>query len=277
VSLFEQVALGGICLARALREACRPAQWPAWLPLLLARLALVAALAGCAHPLLSWAMAPLVRAAAGDGALHFPQLFAVLGPLAARCEPIVWALVGLPCAGHATRRFAAAFGRPAPRDRGSARETATLILAGLPAVLVALAVPAALDAMSGVRLSGISRLLLPQAGALVVLAAQAATFYVVAEVVLGEANALEALAAVPRSLAPGFLPALVVLAVVSLPLLVFAPFEALAAAGRWHALPEAAVPFACLHAVALTFVSMVATGAGALAWMGVLAEPENRP
>lgn len=274
---FEQVALGGVCLARGLRAGFRPERWGAWLPLLLARLAIVTALAACAHPALSWAMAPLLRALAGEDALRYPQAFAHLAPFAARADLLAWALIGLPCAGRATRAFAAACGAPVPRVRGAVPEALLLIAAGLPAVLFVAATQTGLGVLAGFRMSAISRLLVQQAGAAAIITVQAATLYVVAEIVLRGANALEALAAIPRSLTAGFLPALVVLVLLALLLVPFAVLAPAAAAGRWHDLPEAAVVVAALRAVAATLVAIAATAAATLAWLAVLAESENRP
>ena len=274
---FEQVALGGICLARALRESWSPAVWRTWLPVLLARLAIVAALAGCAHPALSWAMAPLLRAASAEDALRFPQLFQRLASLAARGDlPVLLLIVPL-CAGSATRSFAEAFGAPAPASHRMLREASALVLVSLPALIAGVAVQVALERLAGVRLSGFSRAVLPHLGLLLVLTVQAACFYLIAEIVLGGSGAPGALAAIPRSLAAGFVPALVVLALLELPMLAFAPIEPLAASGRWHGMPEAAVVVACVRAAVQTLTGLLAAGAGTLAWMSAVAPAEDGP
>ena len=273
MNIVEQLALGVVGLVRALGESWRPVVWRTWLPALFALLAVLGVLMFASHPALSWFMAPLLRATAGDEALRYPQLFQRLAGLCVRGDLLVATFVAPLCAGAATRRFAVAFGRPAPAGTVLG-DAPALIVASLPAVLVAAGVQLALDALAGVRLSGFTRMLLPQFGVIVVTAAQAATLYVAAEVTLARRSALEALASVPGSLVHGFLPGFLVLALLGLPVMGVATAEPLAAAGRWQGLPELAAAVAALKACAQALVGLVGSGAATLVWLGAIASQE---
>jgi len=267
VNAIEQLALGVVALGRVLGESTRPAIWRAWLPVLAAQAAFVVLVAFGAHPLVSWFMAPLLRAITGGDPLHYPELFQRLAALCARADLVVVALLLPLGAGAATRRFAEAFGR-APTPGGVRNDALALVAVGLPAVLVGLVIQLGLDRMGGVRISGISRLVLAQLGALVAMGVQAATLYVFAEVTLGRRSVVGTFARLLPSFRSGFLPALVVLALLGLPMIAFAAVEPMAASGRWHDLPELAAVVAIARALLQTVLWMLAYGVATLVWLG---------
>ena len=276
MNLVELLALGALGLGRAAREAWRPACWRPWLPVLVIRLLVVLALGFAAHPALAWFMAPLLRAVSGDAALRFPAGLQRLALLAAHADVLVAALVVPVAAGLASRRFAAAFGSPAAAPRSAAGRTLALVVASLPAVLVSVAAQLAVERLAGVRLSAISRLMLPQLAALVVLMTQAACFYVVAEVAVGGASGPGAIAAIPRAFGHGAVPALVALVVLSLPLVPFPRIETAASGGRWLAMPELALLVELARVCLSTALAVLGCGAATLVWLGVIA-PQEEP
>ncbi len=269
MNAIEQLALGVVALGRVLGECLRPAVWRAWLPVLAAQAAFVVLVAFGAHPLVSWFMAPLLHAITGGDPLHYPELFQRLASLCARAELAVVALLLPLGAGAATRRFAEAFGRaPAP---GRVRDDVpALVVVGLPAVIVGVVIQLGLDRVGGVRISGASRFLIAQLGALVAMGVQAATLYVFAEVSLGRRGVRGTFARLLSSLANGFLPAFVALALLGLPMVAFAAIEPMAASGRWHDLPEMAAAVALARALLQTVLWMLAYGVATLLWLGGL-------
>lgn len=267
MNAIEQLALGVVALGRVLAECARPAIWRAWLPVLAAQAAFVLLVAFGAHPLVSWFMAPLLHAITGGDPLHYPELFQRLASLCARADLVVIALLLPLGAGDATRRFAAAFGH-APAPGGVRHDALALVVVGLPAVIVGLVLQVGLDRLGSVRISGVSRLVLAQLGALVAMGVQAATLYVFAEVSLGRRGIRGTFARLLPSFRNGFLPALVALALLGLPMVAFAAIEPLAASGRWHDLPEMAAVVALARAVLQTVLWMLAYGVATLVWLG---------
>ncbi len=269
MNAVEQLALGVVALGRALGASLRPAIWRAWLPVFAAQCVIVVLIAFAAHPAISWFMAPMLHAVTGGDPLHYPELFQRFAALCARADLAVVALLLPLGAGASTRRFGEAFGlASAP---GRLRDDAlSLIAVGLPAVLVGVAIQVGLDRLGGVRISGISRVVLAQLGALLMMGAQAATLYVFAEISLGRHGIARTLARILPSFASGFLPAFVALALLGLPMLGFAAVEPLAAAGRWHDLPELAAVVAIARAALQTVLWMLASGVATLVWMGGL-------
>jgi hypothetical protein len=275
VTALEQLSLGSICLARGVRAAFRPALWRRWWPVPLALGVVVLAIAASPLPILSAFMAPLLRLISGEDVLHFPLLLQRLAPLVSRADVLVWALVAPPCAGGVIRALAAGFGHPAPAVRSRGSEAVQLVVAMLPVTLVALLVQAGLDALPFLRVSSLSRFVLPWLSTALVLGLRAAFLCVCAELVLDGTTALGALAVIPRAMEHAFLPALLLLLLLSPPAILFAWAEPLAAAGRWRQSPELALPLALAHAAYLAWAGLAACAAATVLWLGALAPGEE--
>lgn len=270
----EQLVFGLHCLARAVRATGRAAVWRTALPAAAAQCAVVVAIAWAAHPVFSPVMAPLLRAVTGGDVIRYPGLFTRLAPLAALTQSPLWLVAGAPCAAAATAAFAVAFGAETPSRRAPATAIAAALATSPFAVAIAF-VQWSLSAVATAQMSAMTQQLLPWLGGVAIGLACAACFLVVAEVVLGEAGALAAWAALPRLAAVGFLPGLAALAVLSLPLLPFAALEPAAAAGNLPGGPEAATVVALARAGVVTVAGLVGTGAAALAWLALAAGPED--
>jgi len=280
MNALEQLAMGGQCLAEGWREAWRKEPGLAWLPVLVARVGVVALLVWCAHPWVSWLLAPLLRAAEGDAVLRYPELFRRLPPLAARADAVVAVFLVPLSAGVATAMFAAIF-RGQRLSPGRAWSEVlprwpALVIANLPARLVAIGLHLALAALPGIRVSGLTRALAPWAAGLAELFVQAACFYVTSLVVLERRSAWSAIAAIPGTIGRGLVPALVVTVALWLPL---APLQWLEGAREVivaRGLPELVAVVALVRAVVTTALGVATAGAATLAYLGALAEREER-
>jgi hypothetical protein len=224
MSALEQLALAGEALRRTLLSLRSARLWVPWLTLLGVQSAALIALIGFAHPALSSWMAPLVGAAAGGEALHYPGFFRALPGLYSRVDPVLAALPGAVAAGWSTSLFAALWrgGVPEPRTAWAATRgrAATLVLALLPFHVLVLVLTTGLErAIAGE--SGMVRRL----GGLVTLgggiALEAGFLFVVPLVVLGGCGLVRALASLPRAWARGFWAATALAAVLAVPLLAF--------------------------------------------------------
>ncbi len=279
MNFFEQLALGGLCTTRALREAWRPVAWLPWLLPFTLQLLVLAALVNAAHPLLSPLLAHSLRAVGGDEMLRYPQLFHRLGELAARAAVPIAALVAPIAAGAAARIWASLYSglRPDPAAalREALRRAPALVVAALPTTLVLLCVQWGIAQAAHVRLSGLARLALPQAGAFLVTLAQAACFYSAPLVMLGGRGPWRALTGLPMTWRTGFVPAAIALVLLAIPMLPVMWLEPLAAAGRWRALPEMALVAALLRAGVQAFAGVLASGAATLAWLSAVARRED--
>ena len=108
MSALEQLALAGQALWLTLREIRAGRLWVPWLALGALLLAALMALVGFAHPLLSWAVAPLVRAIGGEPALHYPDFYRTLPFLYSRVDLVLGTLAGAVATGWSTRALARA-------------------------------------------------------------------------------------------------------------------------------------------------------------------------
>jgi len=133
VNLLEQVMLGWECARSALGVAVKPAIWPPWLLLGLARIAAIVTLAYCAHPLVSWLAAPLVSWLAGSGAIHYPVLFRLLPRLVDRFVLPLDVAIGVGAAGVASLQTVALSGGTTRRLGDAMKQS----LARLPMLVVA--------------------------------------------------------------------------------------------------------------------------------------------
>lgn len=279
MSTLEQLALGWQCPLRALRESARWPLWRPWWPLLASYAAALLALSFAAHPALSWLMAPIVRMAAGDNALRYPELFHRLPGLWKWAQLALDALMTPFAAGFAatlwSERFRGAPLRPAQAWSEALRRWLFLLLATLPVTLSAVAGHIALDSLVHVRLSGISRALAPQALSAFMFFVRAACFYAVPMVMLDRRGARRALLAIPGTLKLGLLPALAATALLALAQW---PVQMLLARGaalaeRW---PESVLGVALLSAVLSVALASIASGAGTLLYMSALQPDEDQ-
>jgi hypothetical protein len=280
MSVLEQVAFGWQCLLAALRACGSRAVWGPWAALFVLQALGLLVLAWCAHPALSWAMAPLLRAIEGDAVLRYPELYRRLPALARDTGLVLAAFVTPVAAGISAALFERHFRRePGPAlvawaDGGS--RAGALLLAGLPVTLAMLGLYGMLHALPHVRLSSAARAAAPLAAGAALAFVRTVFAYAPALVVLGRRSAPAALATVPATWAPGFVPAGTALLLLA-PLTVAATIAAAASASLVErGAPEWGAAVVLARAAVDTFVSMVASGAVTLAWLGVIDRPVGR-
>lgn len=276
---LEQLATGWMCLGRSIREA---RTWAPWAPALVwaaAHALIVFVLVFAAHPWLSGVMAPLLRAASGEDALRYPELFRRMPGLVTRAGWLLAPLLAPLLAGAATVMFTDAYRGRTPRVRAAwdqvAAHAGTLLLASLPFHLVLLALTLGLGEVGGGRVSVITRLLVPRlvlgAGALL-----QALLLLVPPLVLLERRGLRAtFAALPEALRHGFLGALMI---ASLAALLPLPFDAWAAKSGPivnSGLPEKVAAIVLLRALAQAAAMAFAAGSVALLYRTVLADRDE--
>jgi hypothetical protein len=280
MSVLEKVAFGWQCLLASLRACTSRAVWGPWALLLALQGLVLLALAWCAHPAVSWFMAPLLRAIEGDAALRYPELFRRLPALARDTGLVLAAFVTPVVAGISARLFERHY-RDAPGPaaaawaEGAARSGA-LLLAGLPVTLAALGLYSMLHALPVVRMSSVARELAPLLAGAALAFVRAAFAYVPALVVLGRRPGPAALAEVPSTWEPGFVPAVVAMLLLA-PLTVLATAMAAASVSLVESgAPEWVAGMVFARSVVDAFVSMAASGAVTLAWLGAVDNPRGR-
>jgi hypothetical protein len=275
MNALEQVTLAGQAAWLTLRRMGDGRLWAPWLALGAVQAAVLLCLAGFAHPWLAWALAPLVRAGAGESALHYPGFFRALPALYARADLVVTALAGAAIAGWSTALFAGRW-RGAPASPGAAwvevaPRMVTLVLVQLPFNVLAFVLSAGIGRLlegrggMALRLGGMAGL-----GAMVLL--QALFLYLPALVVLERRGLRGAFAALPRTWARGFWAGFVLGAVALLPLL---PFDALSQRVDLlvdRGAPELTAGLTALQLVAGLVVSFLLAGGSTLVYLGSVAE-----
>ncbi|MBI5709089.1 MAG: hypothetical protein HZC42_02130, partial [Candidatus Eisenbacteria bacterium] len=136
MSVLEQVTVAWQALLRTLAALTERRLWGPWLVLGAVQAAALGLVLLFAHPWLSWAMAPLVRWAAGEPALHYPGLMLALPGLYARADVLVGGTLGAVMVGAGTVLFAARFRGLAPAGgeafTRAGRCAVALMLAQLP-------------------------------------------------------------------------------------------------------------------------------------------------
>lgn len=278
MTFFEQLALGWQCFWRSLRESRRAELWWPWARLLVMYVAVLLAIGFAPEPRVSWFMAPLVRWAASDDALRYPELYQRLPGLWKWAQLVLDAVVAPFAAGVAALLWSERF-RGAPLEGAEARSLVrrrwfALLLATLPVSLTAVAGHAALSALAQVRLSGLTRTLAPQALEAAVFLVRSACFFVVPMVMLDPRGPRRALFAAAGRLGVAFVPSLVaslLLAACAWPLqaMLARPASLLTVAPETVLVVSAA--FALQHALLLG----IATGAGTLLYLSVLVPGED--
>jgi len=279
MNVFEQVALGWQCLWHTRRELLRPELWVPWLVALLAQSLVICLLLFAAHPALSWFMAPLLRAVTHEDVLRYPELLRRLPGLAAQAAVVSGLLLGSLVAGAATRQFADHF-RGSRVSASAAWGAAfpswpSLLVSSAPVALVGLTLHLLPSLLAGVRMSSLSRGVLPELLGAVGLVVTALLLYTTALVMLERRSGFTALREVPRTWARGFLPALVVVLLVAL---VRMPLDRLALATRVivdRGIPELAVVLALSQAVVAAFAGFLLTGASTLLYLSVVSAREE--
>jgi len=276
---FEQLALGWQCLWHTRREILRIELWGPWLALLLAQALVIALLAFAAHPLVSWFMVPLLRATTMEDIVRYPELFRRLPGLAAEAAVVLGLLLGSLTVGVATRQFADRF-RGAPAQAPLAwsealRRWPALLISALPVALVGLLVQRLPESLSGVRMSSLTRNLLPEIFGAFGILLTALLLYTTALVMIERRGVLVALREVPTTWKRGFLAAFVVVVLVTL---VRLPLDRLTLASRVivdRGIPELAIALALAQATVSAFAGFLMTGAATLVYLTVVADREE--
>jgi hypothetical protein len=222
VNPLEQIALAWQALVRSLLQLHRPRLWAPALILAVLELAAVALIWNFAHPALSAAMAPLLRALGGEPLLHYPNVLLSLPALHARFEVAILAIAGPLLGGATMLLFAAGFRRAALRPAAAlgeaASRAASLVAVQLPVTLLGWWLAPALQFL--VRpghAGGLRALLFPVLVAGVALLLRALFLYLPAVVVLEGRNALQAFAELPRTWGRGGWGALLIALVPMIP------------------------------------------------------------
>lgn len=276
---FEQLALGWQCLWHTRREILRVELWGPWLSLLLAQAVVIALLAFAAHPLVSWFMVPLLRATTVEDIVRYPELLRRLPALAAEAAVVLGLLLGSLAVGVATRQFANRF-RGAPVSAPMAWSEAlprwpALLISSLPVALVGLMVQRLPDALLAVRMSSLTRNLLPEVFGAFGMVLTASLLYTTSLVMIERRSVLVALREVPATWKRGFLPALVVVVLVTL---VRLPLDRLTLASRVivdRGIPELAIALALAQATVAAFAGFLMTGAATLVYLTAVADREE--
>jgi hypothetical protein len=277
----EQVVFGWQCLLGALRVCRSPSIWGPWVALFGVQAIVVLAFWWGAHPLLSWCVAPVMRAIEGDASLRYPELFRHLPSLSRDAGLVSGALVLPVLAGVSTRLFERRF-REVPPSPGAAwgegvARAGSLLIAALPVTLAAIGLHLAVGALPNVRLSNLSRALAPAAADGLVLLVRIACAFSAALVVLGGRSGPRALAGIPSTWKAGLVPAAAaILLLVPVGLSASALVKAsLAMVQRGE--PEWVVGAVLARAAAGALLGMLASGAVTLAWLGAVEADAEGP
>ncbi len=278
MNALEQTVLAGQALWRTLRRMGSARLWTPWLVLGLVQALVLAALTAFARPWLAWVLAPLVRAGAGEAALHYPDFFRALPLLYDRADLVVAALVGSIATGWSVTLFASdwrgarvAVGegwfRVAPRSLA-------LVLVQLPFNVLAFGLSVAIGHLLAGRV-GMTLRAGQAAGLAAMVVLQALFLYLPAVVVLERRGLGAAFAALPRTWARGFWAALVVGVAALLPLL---PLDFL---GRRTNLlvergtPELVAGLVVLDLLVGLLVSFLLAGSSTLVFLGAVSDAEG--
>jgi hypothetical protein len=235
-----------------------------------------------AHPALSWAIAPLLRAVEGDEALRYPELFRRLPDLARDAGLVTGALAMPVLAGVSARLFeqrfsadfAAASATRAAWAEGLSRWGALLLVA-LPVTLAGVGLQGALRALDAVRLSSLARTLAFPAADAVLLAVRIACAYAAALVVLGGLGGVRALTRIPSTWPAGLVPAAVALGLLAPAGILASAVVTASPALIERGAPEWVVAAVLLRAAVGAALGMLASGAATLAWLGAVSDSEG--
>ncbi len=280
MNLLEQFSLAWQALARTAAGVRRARLWPPLLVLGVTQLGVVGLLWWFAHPAVSWFMAPLLRRVAGEEALRYPNPFRLMPALYAQADVVLGALLGSIMIGAATALFAAYF-RGVRTDPAAAfglarRRAGALVLVNLPFNLLVVALSFGLEWWVAQRGSGV---MVRRLATLVILGGsvllQALFFYLTAVVVLEGKGVLASLAALPRTWARGFWAALLLGALLLLPLL---PIQFLS--GRSGLLVDRGTPelvgwLVVAQVIVELLLWFLLAGSATLVYLSAVAEPNS--
>lgn len=279
MSPLEQLAIGWIALARTARES---RTWAVWVPVIAAfaaQVTLVSALVFAAHPLLSWGMAPVVRALSSDDALRYPELYRWLPTLVSRVSLWFLPVLGPLLAGWVTVLFAQAFRGERPQPLPAFGQTwsraGTLVLASLPFHLVLLAVALGESHLTDGRISQVTRLIAPRVAFGVCVFVQAVLLLVAPLVLLERRSLRETITGLPGAARVAFLGALMIAAITSALRLPFDAWAGKSVSMVASGLPEKVAVVVLLRAFAHALAMVLAAGAAALLHRSVLAERDE--
>jgi hypothetical protein len=278
MNALEQMALAVQALWHTLRRMGDGRLWAPWLALGAVQGLVLVGLANFAHPWVAWALAPLVRASAGEAALHYPEFFRALPALYVRADLVVVALLGAILTGWSVVLFSGRW-RGEPAAPGAAwadiaPRALTLVLAQLPFNVLALALSTGIGRLLEGRV-GMALRLGELAGLVGMVVLQALFLYVPALVVLERRGLRGAFSALPRTWARGFWAGLVLGAAALLPLL---PADALGQrAGLLvdRGTPELTAWLAAVQLLAGLAVSFLLAGSSTLVYLGSVADAED--
>ncbi len=279
MSPLVQLALAAEGLWRALPRLGSARLWAPWLALGAVQCAVLLALPWFAHPAWSPLLAPLVRATAGEGALHYPGFFAALPLVWARADLVVVALAGPLAAGWSAALFAACWGGretdPRTAWRAAAPRARALVLALLPLWVLTVYFQTGLPHAVAEQ-PGLVRRLAALASLGGVALAQSLFVFVPALAVLERRGVLGTFAALPRAWARGFWAALLLGGIVALAGVPFARLDRLAGLLVVRQRPELVVGLVGAAVVVRLALSFVLAGAATLAYLGAVAgaDPE---
>jgi len=276
MNVLEQVALAGQALRLTLREARTGRLWTPWVTLGVLQLALLLALTVFAHPLLAWAVAPFVRALAGEPALHYPDFFRALPYLHGRVDLVVGMLPGALVTGWSTWLFAARWRRSVVAPGAGWAETAprslTLVLAQLPQQVLVLLLGMAFERALVGQPDHLVRRLGYAAALGGVVGLQALFLYVPPLVMLGRRGLWGTLAGLPRTWARGLWAALLLCAVAMLLLLPISELGRRSGLLVERGVPELVGWVVALQILAGLALSFLLAGSSTLVYLGVVVE-----
>jgi hypothetical protein len=275
MNVLEQMVLAFHSLMYTLRQLFRPSLWVPWLPVLAIQLGVVAALWWFAHPWISWFAAPLIHAAAGENALRYPNMFRVMPELYGRADVVVTAVAGALAVGSSCALFAAhANGQPLRAVESLAqglRRLGALILANLPALVLALAFAYGLDAwLAGRGGLLIVKRIAPFLALGVAVFLQAYFLWVNPLIMLERRSLMASLATLPRAASAGLWAALTLTGLVALPLvplqMLFKNAEIIVSRG----MPEMIGWLVVIQVLLVTATAFVLTGSSVIAYQGLV-------
>lgn len=279
MSPLEQLAIGWIALARTARESRTWAVWGPVIAAFAAQVALIAALVFAAHPLLSWGMAPVVRALSSDDVLRYPELYRWLPTLVSRVSLWFLPVLGPLLAGWVTILFAEVFRgerpRPLPAFAQAWSRAATLMVASLPFHLVLFAVALGESHLTDGRISQVTRLIAPRVALGVCVFVQAVLLLVAPLVLLERRSLRETFTGLPGAARVAFLGALMIAAITSALRLPFDAWAGKSVAMVASSLPEKVAVVVLVRAFAQSLAMVLAAGAAALLHRSVLAERDE--
>jgi len=275
MNVLEQVVLAFHSLAYTLRQGFRPSLWVPWVPVLVIQLSVIAALWWFAHPSISWFAAPLIQAAAGENALRYPNVFRLMPELYGRADVVVTAIAGAFAVGASCALFAArATGRPL-RAGQSLRlglgRLGPLILANLPALVLALAFAYGLDAwLAGRGGLLIIKRIAPFLALGVAVLLQAFFLWVNPLLMLERRGLIASLATLPQAASAGLWAALTLTALAALPLIPIQLLTKNAETIVSRGTPEMLGWLVVIQALIVTATAFVLTGSSVIAYQGLV-------